>query len=132
MLRRQVSSFLLVGGVATLVQYVVMIGLKELGHVPVLPATLTGYVIGGLVNYALNRRHTFDTDRSHAEAGWRFTLVATFGFFVTWILMRFLTGDLAIPYILAQMFTTGVNLVVNFLAHRLWTFRAAAPRPEVS
>jgi putative flippase GtrA len=131
MIRRQVSSFLLVGGVATLAQYAVMIGLKELAHAPIIPATLTGYVIGGVVNYILNRRHTFDSDRSHTEAGWRFALVVTFGFFLTWVLMRFLTGDLAIPYILAQMFTTGVAMVINFSAHRFWTFRGAA-RPEAS
>jgi putative flippase GtrA len=126
MLRRQFSSFLLVGGIATAAHYGVMIGLKELAHAPVIPAALTGYIVGGLVNYSLNRRHTFDTDRSHAEAGWRFALVATSGFFLTWALMRLLTENLSTPYIFAQMFTTGAILVLNFTAHRLWTFRAAS------
>jgi len=127
MLRRQFSSFVLVGGVATALHYSVMIGLKELAHAPVIPATLTGYVAGGLLNYALNRRHTFATDRSHAQAGWRFAVVAAGGFSLTWALMALLTGALAIPYILAQMFTTGVVLIYNFIAHRLWTFRATRP-----
>ncbi|MBB4198319.1 polysaccharide synthesis protein GtrA [Rhodoblastus sphagnicola] len=124
MLRRQFSSFLIVGGLSTSAHYAVMIGLKELVHAPVIPSTLTGYVVGGVVNYILNRRHTFDTQRTHAEAGWRFAVVAAGGFFLTWALMAMLTGALGIPYILAQMFTTGVVLVYNFIAHRLWTFRA--------
>ena len=125
MLRRQFSSFLIVGGIATSAHYAVMIGLKELAHAPVIPATLTGYVVGGVTNYILNRRHTFETDRSHREAGWRFALVAATGFFLTWALMSLLTIQLAVPYILAQMFTTGLILVFNFIVHRLWTFRAA-------
>jgi putative flippase GtrA len=123
MLRRQVSSFLVVGGVAAAAHYAVMIGLRELAQAPVVPSTLTGYVVGAVVNYVLNRRHTFSTDRSHVQAGWRFALVAGAGFVMTGALMAFLTGVLSIPYILAQMFTTGVILVFNFVIHRLWTFR---------
>jgi len=125
MLRRQVSSFLVVGGVATAVHYAVLIGLRELAHAPVIPATLTGYVFGGVTNYVLNRRHTFETDRSHREAGWRFALVAGTGFCLTWALMTLLNGKLGIPYILAQMFTTLLVMSFNFVVHRLWTFRSA-------
>ncbi|MCW2274526.1 GtrA family protein [Rhodoblastus acidophilus] len=124
MLRRQISSFLVVGGIATSAHYAVMIGLRELAHAPVIPSALTGYVVGGVTNYILNRRHTFETDRTHAEAGWRFALVAAAGFFMTWALMALLTSKLGVPYILAQMFTTGLILVINFIVHRMWTFKA--------
>jgi putative flippase GtrA len=124
MLRRQFSSFLVVGGIATSAHYAVMIGLRELAHAPVIPSTLTGYVVGGVTNYILNRRHTFATDRTHGEAGWRFALVAATGFFMTWALMALLVEKLGIPYILAQMFTTGLILVFNFIVHRMWTFKA--------
>jgi len=125
MLRRQFSAFVLVGGIATSAHYAVMIGLKELAHAPVIPSKLTGYVVGGVTNYILNRRLTFQTDRSHVEAGWRFALVAVTGFFLTWGLMAALHGKFGIPYIPAQMFTTGLIMMFNFVVHRLWTFRAA-------
>ncbi len=123
MLHRQFSSFLLVGGLATAVHYCLFLGLTLLFQVTPVPASLTGFVVGGVVNYVLNRRHTFETDRSHAEAGWRFALVAGTGFCITWALMRQLTGVLHIQALLAQIFTTGVTLVFNFIAHRFWTFR---------
>src|SRR5208337_4486217 len=79
-LRRQFSAFFLVGLIATGLQYAVLVGLKELAHWPVVPASLTGYLAGGVFNYILNRRHTFESDRPHVEAGWRFAAVMVVGF----------------------------------------------------
>jgi putative flippase GtrA len=121
-LSRQFSAFFLVGLISTTFHYAVLIGLKEMAHWPVIPATLTGYILGGLLNYALNRRHTFDSDRPHAEAGWRFAAVATIGFFVTWGLMRLLVDTWGAPYIPAQIFTSLLVMLWNFVANRLWTF----------
>jgi putative flippase GtrA len=121
-LHRQVSSFVLVGLIATALHYAVLIGLKELFGWAAVPATLAGYICGGLLSYVLNRRHTFDSDRPHAEAGWRFALVALVGFFLTWGLMRLLVEAWGAPYLPAQMLTTGLVMVWNFLANRLWTF----------
>jgi putative flippase GtrA len=130
MLRRQFSSFLVVGAIATLAHYSVFLGLMHAAQVAAVPAALCGFIVGAVVNYTLNRRLTFTTDRTHVEAGWRFAAVATTGFCVTWVLMRILTRDLLVPALIAQVFTTGVILVVNFIVHRLWTFRAARQDPS--
>jgi putative flippase GtrA len=130
MLRRQFSSFLMVGAVATGAHYAVFLSLMHAVRLAAVPAALSGFIVGAVVNYTLNRRHTFTTTRTHIEAGWRFAAVATTGFCITWALMRVLTQNLHAPPLLAQMFTTGVILVVNFVVHRFWTFRAA--RPEAS
>ena len=126
-LRRQFSSFFLVGLIATATHYVTLIGLKQLANWDVIPATLSGYCIGGLVSYVLNRRHTFASDRAHVEAGWRFAMVALVGFFLTWGLMRIfvsLFGDAW--YLAAQAVTTALVMFWNFAANRHWTFRPQA------
>ena len=89
------------------------------------PATLAGYVAGGLVSYALNRRHTYASDRPHGEAGWRFTLVAGVGFLMTFASMSLLHDVLGLHYLPAQVLTTGAVLVWSFLAHKLFTFGKA-------
>jgi putative flippase GtrA len=131
-LHRQFSAFVLVGLTSTAVHYAVLLGLRELAHWPVIPATLSGYCCGGLVSYVLTRRHVFDSDRSHAEAGWRFVLVATVGFFLTWGFMMLFVDKWGAPYLFAQMVTTGLVMFWSFGANRLWTFRqpAAAPTPR--
>jgi putative flippase GtrA len=106
--------------------YGVLVGLVETGLATPVPATLAGYVLGGVVSYLLNRTRTYASDRPHREATWRFAIVALVGFFITWIIMHAFTTWTSVPYLPAQILTTGVVLLWSFVAHRLWTF--AAPR----
>ncbi len=93
-LPRQLSAYALVGVAASLAHYSALIALVEAARWPAVPATLVGYVIGGVVSYVLNRRHTFDSDRPHEEATWRFALVAFVGFCLTFLLMSFFVDRL--------------------------------------
>jgi putative flippase GtrA len=127
---RQFAVFLAVGLSAFVVHYGLLVaGVEALGLDPV-PAALIGYAAGGLVSYRLNRRHTFASARPHAEAGWRFAAVALVGLGVTFALMAALTRRLGLPYLPAQVATTALILVWNFVANRLWTFPAAVPLKE--
>jgi putative flippase GtrA len=121
---RQIASFTGVGVLAAVVHYGLLIGLVEFAGVAPVPATLVGYIGGGVVSYRLNRRHTYRSDRPHGEAGWRFAVVAGVGFGLTWACMGLLHGRLGVQYVLAQVLTTGLVLVWSFIAHRLWTFGA--------
>jgi putative flippase GtrA len=126
---RQFAAFSGVGLVAAVVHYGLLIGLVELGRVDPVPATLAGYVAGGVVSYAMNRRLTYRSDRPHREATWRFALVAGVGFLLTWGFMHAFTRWLGAPYLPAQLVTTGIVLFWSFVAHKLWTFRSGAEVP---
>jgi putative flippase GtrA len=123
-LLRQFSAFFGVGLVAAVVHYGLLIGLVEAAGVAPVPATLAGYVAGGTVSYNLNRRHTYASDRPHAEATWRYAMVAVVGFFITGVVMHVLTEGLSVPCLAAQIVTTGIVLFWSFIAHKAWTFRA--------
>jgi putative flippase GtrA len=120
---RQFSTFVGVGAAAAVVHYGLLIGLVEGAAWPPVSATLAGYLGGGVVSYALNRRLTYASGRPHREATWRFATVAGVGFVITWALMHLFTARLAAPYLPAQLATTGVVLFWSFLANRIWTFR---------
>ncbi len=121
-LPRQLSTYALVGVVASLAHYAVLVALVELGAMHPVPAALTGYVVGGVVSYRLNRRHTFASERPHREAAWRFALVALVGFGLTYLLMRLFVERLGAPYLPAQLVTTILIMFVSFAINRLWTF----------
>ena len=121
-LLRQILAFTGVGFVAAVVHYGLLIGLVEIGGWRAVPATLVGYVGGGIVSYGLNRRHTYQSDRPHEEAGWRFAAVAAVGFGLTYGAMHLLVERLQAPYLPAQIATTLVVLVWSFLAHKYWSF----------
>lgn len=121
-MHHQFARYAAAGLVATALHYTMLLGLVESGAAAPLPATLAGYVAGGLVSYALNRRLTFAGGRRHRDAAWRFALVAAGGFAWTGLLMALLVGRLGAPYLPAQAATTLAVLVWGFLANRLWTF----------
>jgi putative flippase GtrA len=127
-IQRQFSVFFVVGLMAAAVHYSILVVLKELVHWPVIPATLIGFVCGGVVSYVLNRRHTFVSVRPHSEALWRFVTVTAIGFFLTWGMMQVLLSILGDAwYLPEQMFTTGSVMFWNFGANRFWTFRTHQP-----
>lgn len=121
-LLRQLVAFSGVGLAAAIAHYGLLILLVEGGRVHPVPATLAGYVSGGLISYALNRKHTYQSNRPHREATWRFAMVAFVGFLLTWFLMHALTVWLEGPYLPAQVITTGVVMMWSFIAHKAWTF----------
>jgi len=121
-LPRQLSTYALVGAVASLAHYAVLIALVEIGAIRPVPAALAGYVVGGVVSYWLNRRHTFASDRPHREAAWRFALVALLGFGLTYAFMHLFADRLGAPYLPAQILTTILIMFVSFAINRIWTF----------
>lgn len=120
---RQLATYASVGVAATLVHYALLIWLVEGVGWRAVPATLVGYVAGGVVAYLLNRRHTFASERPHAQAGWRFALVAFAGFCLTYALMTLFVERLGAPYLPAQVVTTAIAMFMTFALNRVWTFR---------
>lgn len=121
-LARQFVAFFGVGIAAAVAHYGLLVALVEGGGAHPVPATLAGYVAGGLVSYILNRKHTYGSSRPHREATWRFATVALVGFLLTWGGMHVFVEWLGAPYIPAQLVTTGIVMLWSFIAHRAWTF----------
>ncbi len=122
---RVIEQFLRFGGVgvlAALGHYGTLALLVELAALGPVPATLGGYVVGGVISYALNRQWTFASAARHRDAIGKFVLVAAVGFVLTGLAMAALTGPLRLHYLLAQLVTTGIVMLWSFWASKLWTF----------
>lgn len=119
---RQLVTYVFAGGVTAVAHYGLLIGLVELGGVDPVPATLAGFVLGAVVSYTLNRWLTFDATHSHAQATWRFALIALGGFVLTGILMHLFVARLGLPYLPMQLVTTGIVMVFSFLGHKFFSF----------
>lgn len=119
---RQFVVFALVGAVGTAGHYAVLIALVqgEIASVPV--ATTCGFAVGAFINYGLNYRFTFNSGKRHAEALPKFLLVASSGALLNYAIMWWLTHQTSWHYLLAQLGTTALVLVWNFLLNRAWTF----------
>lgn len=115
------ARFTAVGGVATAMQYALLVLLvRGFGLAPTLASSI-GFVLSAVVNYLLNYRFTFHSDRPHAPAAAKFTLLAGTGLLINAAIMHVMIKA-GVHYLIAQVCATGVVLFWNFIGNSLWTF----------
>jgi putative flippase GtrA len=110
------------GAIGTGLHYAVLIALVQLARAGPVLASTAGAVCGALVNYALNHRFTFASDKSHGRALPRFALVAAGGVALNAIVMAAVLALAGPHYLVAQVIATAAVLAAGFLANRAWTF----------
>jgi putative flippase GtrA len=122
-LAAQFTMFSAVGGVAAIGHYGTLIALSELAGASPVPASLAGFVVGGIISYLLNYRFTFRSTKQHREALAKFLVVAAMGFVLNGATMWLLTDRANLHYLPAQLIATGLVLIWTFSCNRIWTFR---------
>ena len=118
----QFARFCGVGVLAAVAHYGALILLVAGFGAPPVPASLAGYLAGGVLSYLLNYSWVFDSDKAHRAAAPQFFAVAAVGFVLTGLVMAALTGPPALHWLLAQVLTTCVVMLWSFAANRFWTF----------
>jgi putative flippase GtrA len=125
----QLARFVLVGGLATVLHYLILIALVNGAGADATIASTIGYALSTLVNYALNRRVTFRSQRRHGSALPRFLTLALVGLVINAAMVWLLAERLEIYYLIAQVAATTLTLLWNFIAARHWAF---APQTDQS
>ncbi len=118
----QIFTFFGVGVAATIADWGTFFLLDHYLGVPNVYAALMSYCCGGIVSYTLNRSHTFDSERTHLEAGWRFASVMTVGFSLTGLFVWLFADRMNLPPMVARALATGIVFFWNYVAHKIWTF----------
>lgn len=121
----QFVRFAGVGAVGTVAHYVLLVILVQVFSSNAVAASTAGAVLGALVNYTLNRRFTFRSDKRHGEALTKFLIIATTGLALNSFFMFVFVEIWQVHYLYAQLVSTGLVLVWNFTGNRLWTFNDA-------
>ena len=119
---QRLLRFAAVGVVGTVAHYAVLLSLVEGAGVAPVAGSVAGFVLGALVNYTMNRRLVFCSDRAHVEALPRFFAIAVVGLVWNAVLMYFLSSVVGLHYLLAQVLTTGLLLFWHYGGNALWTF----------
>jgi putative flippase GtrA len=120
--RFQFSTFVVIGALATAIQYAILIGLTEYLRIRPVWASSCGYAISALLNYYLNYRITFRSAKAHRRALPCFLAISTIGLFLNSTAVWALSERAALPYLVAQVVATVFVLVWNFSANKKWTF----------
>jgi putative flippase GtrA len=118
----QFLRFIFVGLVATLTTYGVLIAGVELLHVNPVLSSVTGYFLGICVNYVLNYRFTFVSDKKHQVVMPKFLTVMFVGMIMNAVIMWTGITCLKMHYMLAQLTAVALVLIWSYSANRLWAF----------
>jgi putative flippase GtrA len=117
-----ISRFLLVGGLATFIHYVILIFLVRVAGINEVIATTLGYSISTIFNYLLSRSFTFRSEVAHGKAFPKFIAVAMVGMAVNGILVWLLVVKLNLHLIFGQMLATTGAMIWNYCANKNWSF----------
>ncbi len=118
----QFMRFCGVGGLCTLLQYLILIFLVTAWNLHPIAASSIGYVLSGFINYQLNRKYTFRSDAALAHTFPRFLIITIIGLLMNAAVLKILHAGPATYYMLDQIAATGATTIWNFFANRAWTF----------
>lgn len=121
-LTRQFLFFAGVGVIGTTGHYIILIVLVQIGNIIPVYASTLGFTAGALINYLLNYKYTFQSQKNHTEAMVKFFIVALVGASINGVLMFIGTELLKFNYIIVQIFGTTTVVFITFYLNMLWTF----------
>lgn len=124
-LMEQIVRFGIVGVIAFVVDYAVLLLLTEVAGIHYLISSAVSFVVSVVVNYVLSIAFVFETDKSRGK-GWEFVLFAVMsagGLGINQLMMWLLSEGMFIPYQLSKLLATAVVMVYNFVTRKLFLER---------
>lgn len=119
---RILFRYLVAGGTAALLHFIVLISLVELADVDATIASMTGFCVATLLNYTLQFHWTFELSGPHGRIFTRYVLITFTMLGVNTIIFWVLYAKLSVLYVVAQVIATGVVTILNFLINKHYTF----------
>ena len=111
-----------IGAIGTVGHYTTLILLVQVIYTDPVFATTIGFIVGALINYILNYRITFNSNKRHREALTKFFSVAGLGAVINTVIMSAGINMFDVHYMVIQVIATCIVLALNFTANKYWTF----------
>ena len=113
----QIGKFFVVGIIATVIDYVILIICKELIGLPILLSTSIAFVISLIFNYILSTKWVFKVSSSRKKSI-LFILFSIIGLLLTEFIMWLLNIKLLINYLIVKVIATAIVMVFNFITRK--------------
>jgi putative flippase GtrA len=121
-LNHRASRYFVVGCIAASVQLMALMMFVELLGVPKIPASVGAFLIAVTLNYAMQRKFTFDSNVDHVKAAPRFIAIGTAAAFANTLIFSYLVT--VMHYMIAQIVTLLVVFVINYELNKRITFKS--------
>ena len=118
----QIMKFGIVGGIAFIIDYGVLIFCHEILKIPVLISTTIAFVISVIFNYILSVKWVFDVDseKSKKKNFIIFIVFSVIGLILTDIIMWFGVDIIKISYLIVKIVATIIVMIFNFVTRKIF------------
>lgn len=121
-LNSKVAKFLLVGGTATLIQFIMLCILIEYVTNEKVVSAVLAYSLSTIYNYIMSYTYTFSASNNHSTALPKFLFIALLGLVFNTMIFTLFSEVIGIHYLIAQFIATCCVLVWNFVMNNCWSF----------
>lgn len=121
-LGKQILKFGVVGGLAFLVDYSILLFCTEVLHIPYLTSSAISFLFAVVFNYILSIRWVFEVnnERGHRKNFIVFVLLSALGLGLNQLVMWFGVEALNIVYQVTKIGATGIVMVFNFISRKIF------------
>ena len=118
----QIFKFGIVGGIAFVIDYSIMVICKEILHFNVLLSAFFGFTISVIYNYIASVRWVFDVnkEKNKTKNFIIFVIFSVIGLILTELIMWFGTDILKINYLIVKIGATIIVMIFNFITRKLF------------
>lgn len=118
----QILKFAIVGGIATIIDFVFLYIFREFCHFPVLVSNTLSFCISVIYNYVASVKWVFDVNKEK-DAKKQFVIFIVFsviGLLLNNAIMWITVDFLSIYYMLAKIIATAIVMVFNFITRKIF------------
>ena len=118
----QIFKFAIVGGVATIIDFVFLYLFREFCHFPLLVSNTLSFCISVIYNYIASVRWVFDVNKEK-DAKKQFVIFIVFsvlGLLLNNAIMWITVDSLSIYYLLAKVVATVIVMIFNFVTRKMF------------
>lgn len=117
----QILKFGVVGGIAFIIDYIILIFCKELLNFNILISAAIAFTISVIYNYIASVKYVFNVDKNNSRRKnfTIFIILSIIGLIITEIIMNVGTNDLKINYLIVKIISTAIVMVFNFITRKI-------------
>lgn len=116
----QIVKFIIVGGIATIIDFVLLYILKEFVGINEIVSNTISFTISLIYNYIASIKWVFDVDnnKNQNKQFVTFVVFSFIGLFINNLILWICIDKFSINYLLGKVIATGIVMIFNFVTRK--------------
>lgn len=118
----QIFKFIIVGGIATIIDFIVLFILKEFIGLNEIVANTISFTVSVVYNYIASVKWVFDVDKDKNKSTQFITFItfSIIGLLLNNLILWICIDKLSIYYLIGKVIATGIVMVFNFVTRKMF------------